>query len=252
MTEKSDPLFDIHDHVIVVTGAASGLGEAVARFLAGRGARIALLDRDAEALERTAASLPGSLPLVVDVTDEAGMTTAVDQARAHFGRIDGGLNSAGILVTAPAETLDEQAFRRSLDVNLTGAFLFSRVLSRALPEAGGRIVHIASVSSFVSNTEYAAYSSSKAGLAQLVRVLGREWAPRNILVNAIGPAVTETPMSRDLLTDDTYRNNALSVIPMGRFGNPDDLYGAILLLLAPAGRFMTGQTLYVDGGRTLV
>jgi NAD(P)-dependent dehydrogenase (short-subunit alcohol dehydrogenase family) len=114
------------------------------------------------------------------------------------------------------------------------AFLFSRAVAAGLGGDGGRIVHIASVSAYVANANYAAYASSKAALAQMVKVLGREWATRNILVNAIGPALTETPLTRDYLPMPEFRRNAISVIPMGRLGEAQDLFGAVILLLSPA------------------
>ena len=163
------------------------------------------------------------------------------------------MNAAGLLPIAAAETMEADLFRRCIDVNLTGAFLFSQALAPALRAAGGgRIVHIASVSSMVSNPAYAAYAGSKGGLAQIVRVLGREWGPHGITVNAIGPALTDTALTHEYLSDPAFRKKAISDIPMGRLGEPEDLIGAALLLLGPGGGFITGQTIYVDGGRTLV
>ena len=170
----------------------------------------------------------------------------------HMGGLYGVVNAAGLLQIAPALELEAGRFRATLETNVTGAFLLSRAAARAMGQGGGRIVHFASVSSLVANTQYAAYSSSKAALAQLVRVLAREWAPRGITVNAIGPAMTETGMTARFLADPEFRSQALASIPMGRFGTPQDLVGALVLLLAPAGAFITGQTVYVDGGRTLV
>ena len=112
-------------------------------------------------------------------------------------------------------------------------------------------MHIASVSSQVANRNYAAYASSKAALAQLVRVLAREWAEHGIRVNALGPAMTETPLTKQHLANPEFEGQAVASIPMGRLGTPEDLFGAILLLIGPGGRFITGQILYVDGGRTL-
>ncbi|MBT3305859.1 MAG: SDR family oxidoreductase, partial [Alphaproteobacteria bacterium] len=142
-------------------------------------------------------------------------------------------------------------FRECIDVNLTGAFVLSQAVAEAMGE-NGRIIHLASVSSLVANTQYAAYASSKAALSQLVRVLAREWAPKNITVNAIGPAMIETPMTEEYLAKPEFREQAVAVIPMGRLAEPRDLMGTIILLLADGGTFITGQTIYVDGGRTLV
>jgi NAD(P)-dependent dehydrogenase (short-subunit alcohol dehydrogenase family) len=142
-------------------------------------------------------------------------------------------------------------FRECIDVNLTGGLILSQVVAQAIC-GNDRIIHLTSVSSLVTNTQYAAYASSKAALSQLVRVLAREWAPKNITVNAIGPAMIVTPMTEEYLTKPGIREQAIAVIPMGRLAELRDLMGTILLLLAVGGAFIAGQTIYVDGGRTLV
>lgn len=256
MTRKpeavTDPLFDVSGNTYLIAGAGGGLAKVMARALAERGARLALFDIDAAALEHVGASIPAALTRVADMNDQVDLAQMVQLTEDRFGRIDGAINAAGLLPMAAAASFDEAVFRQCIDVNLTAAFLFSRTVAEHMRDAGGRIVHIASVSSFVANPEYAAYASSKAGLAQMVRVLAREWAPKNILVNALGPALTETPLTRDYLADPDFRRNAISAIPMGRLGEAGDLVGALLLLLSPGGGFITGQTIYVDGGRTLV
>jgi|TARA_B110000967_G_scaffold204149_1_gene246129 NAD(P)-dependent dehydrogenase (short-subunit alcohol dehydrogenase family) len=247
-----DSLFDVTDKIYLIAGAGGGLGSAIAEALAERGAKLVLFDNDQTALDRISASIPHAITHNVDITDEESMSQMVQLTMDQNGRIDGAINAAGVLPISPAATFDEAVFCECQDINVTGAFLFSRVMAHAMHDSGGRIVHIASVSSLVANPGYAAYASSKAALAQLVRVLAREWAASNILVNAIGPALTETSLTREYLSDPTFREKAISVIPMGRLGKPEDLIGAVLLLLAPAGDFITGQTIYVDGGRTLV
>jgi NAD(P)-dependent dehydrogenase (short-subunit alcohol dehydrogenase family) len=189
---------------------------------------------------------------VTDITQEIANTALMEVALERFGVVDGVVNTAGLLRIGPALDLDVEHFEHTLNLNVTGAFLLSRAAARAMGGKGGRIVHFASVSSVVANTNYAAYASSKAALSQLVRVLAREWAPNGISVNAIGPAMTETGMTAGYLSDPEFRNQALSAIPMGRFGTPEDLVGLLVLLLARAGAFITGQTIFVDGGRTLV
>ena len=250
-TVQIDPLFSIAGRAIVVTGAASGLGAAMARALAARGARLTLVDIAAGPLGQLAAEL-GAHAHRADITDEASVDQLMAEARARHGVVDAVVNSAGLLHIAPAHALSLDAFKASMDVNVTGAFLLSRSAARVMSGRGGRIVHFASVSSQVANSNYAAYATSKAALAHMVRVLAREWAPDGITVNAIGPAMTETGMTGGYLSDAEFRAQALSVIPLGRFGSPDDLIAPLLLLLGPGGSFITGQTLYVDGGRTLV
>lgn len=250
-----EALFDIAGRVVLVAGGARGLGLGLARDLAARGARIVLADRLGDEAAAAARQLPGSghLSCPLDVTEEDSVLAAVDLARSETGRLDGLLNSAGIAIFEPALELSAEDFARIMAVNVTGAFLLSRSAARVMAgQGGGRILHLASVSSRVANRNYAAYSSSKAALAQLVKVLALEWASQGITVNAIGPAVTRTPMTETtLLADRTTRERALAQIPMGRFGEAADLTGTALLLLSQAGAFVTGQTIFVDGGRTL-
>lgn len=249
-------MFDVAGRAILVAGGARGLGFDLAGALAARGARIVLADVLADEVAEAARQLPGEghLHCPLDVTDEASVDAAVMAAVAGAGRLDGVLNSAGIARFAPALELSAEDFVQTMAVNVTGAFLLSRRAARAMAgqPGGGRILHLASVSSRVVNEQYAAYSTSKAALAQLVKVLAKEWARTGIAVNAIGPAVIRTPLTEaTILADPEMTATALSQIPMGRFGVAEDLVGATLLLLSEAGRFITGQTVYVDGGRTL-
>ncbi len=248
---KDDPLFDLQNRVFIIAGAGGGLGSAIARTLHERGAKLVLFDIDEARLLAVSTDCPGALTMIADIKDEAALRAVVKGCVDKFDRIDGAINAAGLLPIEPSMTADENTFRDCINVNLTGAFLLSRVTAEALSH-GGRIVHLASVSSLVANSNYAAYASSKAALSQLVRVLAREWAPKNITVNAIGPAMIETPMTEGYLAQPGFREQAVAVIPMGRLAEPRDLMGTIILLLAEGGGFITGQTIYVDGGRTLV
>lgn len=256
MTLKPEPvtdaLFDVSGKTFLIAGAGGGLGSVMAEALDQRGASLVLFDTDEAALERLGEAIPDALTREADMNNQANLSEMVQLTKERFGKIDGAINAAGLLPMATATDFDEVVFRECIDVNLTAAFLFSRTVAEHMQDSGGRIVHVASVSSFVANPEYAAYAASKAGLAQMVRVLAREWAPKDILINAIGPALTETPLTRDYLSDPGFRSRAIAAIPMGRLGEADDLVGTLLLLLAPGGGFITGQTIYVDGGRTLV
>ncbi|MGH7314503.1 MAG: SDR family NAD(P)-dependent oxidoreductase, partial [Candidatus Rokuibacteriota bacterium] len=157
-----------------------------------------------------------------------------------------------VLALAPAEEMSFEAWVRVLDVNLTGIFLTTQAIGALMLRQGrGKIVNLSSVSSVVANPGYAAYAASKGGVAQLTRVLGLEWCRRGVNVNAIGPALVETELTRAYLADATWRASALGKIPMGRFGAADDLVGAAVFLASSASDFMVGQTIYVDGGRTL-
>ncbi len=252
----ADRVFDLSGRVVLVAGGARGLGLDLASGLASRGARIVLADMLADEVAACIAKLPGAghLSCGLDVTDERSVEAAVALATHHGGRLDAVLNSAGIARFASALELSCEDFNATMAVNVTGAFLLSRCAARIMirQEGGGRILHLASVSSQVVNEKYAAYSSSKAALAQLVKLLALEWARTGVTVNAIGPAVTRTPLTEaTILADPEMTAQALAQIPMGRFGESQDLVGTVVLLLSEGGRFITGQTIYVDGGRTL-
>jgi len=253
MAESIGP--DLGGQTVLVTGGASGLGNAISGLLAGCGARILIGDINADAAEAAAADLPGDghIAQALDVRDEASCAAAVGRAVADLGRLDILVNSAGIFRVAPAVEMAIEDFEQSLAINVTGSFLMARHAAKAMIDVGyGRVINMASVSSTVVNHEYAAYSTSKAAVAQLTRILALEWAKTGVTVNAIGPAVIPTPMSNAPLADDGYRAGALSKIPMGRFGAPEDLFGVIRMLSAPGSDFVTGQVFYVDGGRTLL
>lgn len=250
----TDCLFDIRDRSVLIAGAAGGLASALARAMAERGARVILADLDLAAAEALAAELPGGRHAAcrLDIRDESACGAAVACAAGATGRLDVIVNAAGLFQTAPATALPKETFEASLAVNVTGAFLLARTAGRTMiDQGGGRIISIASVSSQVANRDYAAYASSKAALAQLTRVLALEWAPHGVTVNAVGPAMTPTPLTTGHLADQRNRAYALDRIPMGRLGRPEDIVGAVILLASPAGAFITGQTIYVDGGRTL-
>ncbi len=247
-----DPVFDIRGKVVLIAGAGGGLGQVIAESLSARGAKLVLFDSDPEKTMEIAEKIPEAVTETASITDSMAIEKAVQLAVNTFGELNGAINSTGIFSMGESALLDEAEFRKCIDINLTGAFLFSQATMKAMKKNGGRIIHLSSVSSLVSNTRYAAYASSKAALTHLVRVLGREWAPFNILVNAIGPAMVETPMSAGNLKNSGYRKNVLSVIPAGRLGLAEDLIGTVILLLSNGGSFIAGQTIYIDGGRTLV
>jgi NAD(P)-dependent dehydrogenase (short-subunit alcohol dehydrogenase family) len=251
----ADPLFDITGRNILIAGAAGGLGAPLARALARRGARLMLADMNLDGVENLTRELDASDAHAcrLDVTDEASCTAAIEQSVERLGGLDVVINATGIYRVAPAVDLSLQDWQLTIDANLTGAFLLARTAARYMvAQNHGRIVTIASVSSEVVNPDYAAYAASKAGVAHLTRVLALEWARSGVTVNAIGPAVIPTPLSQAVVEDDSRRNAAIAKIPMGRLGTPEDLVGAVVLLASDAGAFITGQTIYVDGGRTLL
>jgi NAD(P)-dependent dehydrogenase (short-subunit alcohol dehydrogenase family) len=253
----SDPLFAIDGRAILVAGGAGGLGAPLAAALAQRGAKVLVADIDMPRAEKIASELGTThnadvRACALDVVSAQSCAAAVDLAVSAWGRLDGLINATGIYRVADALQFDDADWESTIAINLTGAFRLARAAGRVMvAQKSGRIVTLASVSSEISNVRYAAYAASKAGVAHLTRVLAVEWARAGVTVNAIGPAVIPTPLAQPILDDAKQREAALRRIPMGRFGTPNDLLGAAIFLLSPAADFVTGQILFVDGGRTI-
>ena len=252
----SKDIFNLTGKKILVTGGAGGIGFSLASQIADRGARIIIADISGPKAEDSSKKLSGQGHswAKLDITSEIEIQNFFRDLENKGEVIEVVLNCAGIAIFAPALDLAYSDFNRTIEINLNGAFLISKEYSKIKIRQNqpGRIIHLASVSSYVSNLNYAAYASSKAGLYQLVRVLGRELAPHNIPVNAIGPAITPTAMTEGIFNDKNWQTKSLEQIPIGRFGTPEDLIGTVILLASEAGDFITGQTIFVDGGRTLV
>jgi NAD(P)-dependent dehydrogenase (short-subunit alcohol dehydrogenase family) len=250
-------LFDLSGRVALVAGGGGGLGQEIAKGFGDWGARLVIADFDlgrAETVAREIVKSGGAArALAVDVTSPDSVRSLVENVLAGEKRIDVLVNAAGVLAVAPAVDLSLETWRKVLDVNLTGVFLMSRAVGAVmLRQERGKVINIASVSSTVANPGYAAYAASKGGVAQLTRVLGLEWCRHGIQVNAIGPAFTETDLTRPYLAgDDARRQLVLGKIPTGRLGEPADLVGVAVFLASAASDFVVGQMIYVDGGRTL-
>jgi NAD(P)-dependent dehydrogenase (short-subunit alcohol dehydrogenase family) len=248
--------FDVAGLRALITGGARGLGRAISELLASKGARVVIADILEQEGRDVAENLDGGGHHFVklNIANEKDVQNAIEFGASQFGGFDIVVNSAGIAKFEPATELSVEDFAQTMAINVTGAFCLSKyagihMIAERIP---GRIIHLGSASSIVSNSNYAAYASSKAALAHLVRVFAREWAIHSITVNALGPAFTPTALTGPTMENETLKARRLAEIPMSRFGTPEDLFGAVLLLASTAGRFITGQTLFVDGGRTLV
>jgi gluconate 5-dehydrogenase len=252
MTSDYGKLFDLDERVAIVTGGGGALGAAIAQGLADFGARVVLSDLDAGQAKTAATGISRATAEIVDVTDPASAAALAQRVRGAFGRIDILVNAAGIFRVAPALDLSLADWDAVLRVNLTGMFVMTRAVApHMLAQRRGNVVNITSVSSVVANPEYAAYAASKGGAMQLTRVLGVEWCRQGIAVNAIAPAFTETSLTRGYLERPGARERVVGRIPMGRLAEPRDIVGAAVFLASDAASFMVGQTLFVDGGRTL-
>lgn len=245
----------LEGRVALVTGAGSGIGHAICRRLADEGARIAALDRDAAAAQATAAAIGGDAwPVVADVASVEDMQRAVADVAAQFGRIDIAVNAAGVgasalLVDTPIET-----WQRVMDVCLTGVFVSSQAQARRMIAQGGPavIVNIASTNAQQPGEGLAAYCAAKAGVDMLSRVMALELATHGIRVAAVGPGLTDTPMVARLLANPSARDAFLDNIPAGRPARPEDIAAAVAFLASDDAAYVTGQTLYVDGGASMM
>ncbi len=247
------PSLDLTGKVAVVVGGTSGIGRALSLGLAEAGADVVATARTRETVDATAAEIEArgkrTLRVTADVTDRGSLEAARDAVLAALGRVDVLVNCAGRIKRTPVLELSEQEWAGILETNLTGTLRSCQVFGRPMIERGyGRIVNIASLNSFASFLEVAAYAASKAGVAGLTRSLAVEWGPKGVIVNAIAPGVFRTALNAGLL-DGTERGKELRMrTPLKRFGQVEELVGTCVYLASDAASFVNGQVIAVDGG----
>lgn len=249
----SFPGFDLAGRVAVVIGGTSGIGRAIAHGLAQAGADVVCTSRREDQVEAAAAEIEAigrrTLRCVSDVSDRASLEKLLDESVRTFGKIDILVNSAGRTKRQPTLEQSDEDWNAILETNLTGTLRSCQVFGRHMIENGyGRIVNIASLSTFVSLFEVTAYSASKAAVASLTKSLAVEWAKFGVNVNAIAPGVFRTALNEKLLDETPRGREFLTRTPMGRFGKVEELAGAAVFLSSEAASFVTGEVLVVDGG----
>jgi 3-oxoacyl-[acyl-carrier protein] reductase len=239
--------------VALVTGASRGIGRAIAQTLAARGADVALIGRDVEALRETAARCANERPgatadvFTVDVTDRDAVERIVGDVMDRFSRIDFAISNAGQSVDALLLRLKSETIDRMLDVNLKSAFyLCGAVAKPMMKQRAGSIVLVTSIVGVIGNAGQAAYSASKAGLIGLCKSLAKELGSRNIRVNAVAPGLIETAMTETM--PDAAREFLIKQAALGRAGTPEDVSRVVAFLCSDDAGYVTGQTLVVDGG----
>ena len=241
----------------LVTGAARGIGQAIADMLTANGARVAYADIDVATVQQTAANKPGALAVAMDISNESSVQSAMAEIHKQFGRLDILVNNAGVNTAKHRVNIEQfplEEWERILKIDLTGTFLVSQAASRImLKQQEGRIINIASVLGVVPARLQCAFTSAKAGVAHLTRTLAIELGEHGILVNCVAPGSTLTEGTKQLFYSESASEKdrakrVLSHIPLGRAGTVEEMAHAVLFFAAPESSYISGQTLCVDGG----
>ena len=236
--------------VAIITGGGSGIGKAIAMAFVREGAKVAITGRDSKKLDRAAAEIgPDCLAVSADVSNAASVQKLVSATLDRFKRINVLVNNAAVLLPGTAESLSEEDFDQTFDINVKGLWLMSRaVLPHMRAASGGSIVNIGSVLSMVGARNRVAYSASKGAVMAMTKAMALDHAAENIRVNCIAPGIVETEMVARFSTDENARRQRVALHPMGRFGQPAEVASAVVFLASDESGWTTGSVVTIDGG----
>lgn len=250
-------MFDFTDRVVAVTGASGiGIGRVIAERFFRAGAKLAICSRSEERILQSACEIAGQddermLAMAADTSRREEVWRFVDRTVERFGRIDVLVNNAGVQFPKPSLEVTEEDWQRTVDTNLKGYFFASQRAAKYMT-AGGAIINIGSVNAVTVVPGQAVYAATKAGISQMTKSLAREWGRQGIRVNCIGPGSIPTLINREIYKDPEVERAMCEKIPMGRRGRTEEIADAALFLASDFASYITGQTLFVDGGLTLV
>jgi gluconate 5-dehydrogenase len=254
---KMKDMFKLDGKIAIVTGGAGGIGEALAMGLGMHGATVVVSSRNREAIEKvakqiTAASGNEAIAIASDVTDESSVQNLVDQVMQQYGKIDILVNAMGMNIKRDAFEYPMDEWDKIFAVNVKGTMIACKIVGKAMREQkSGAIVNLSSVRGIRGYTGgNTGYCATKGAVELITKALALEWAPHNIRVNALGPALVITPGTKHIAENPELAKKYASAVPLGRIGMPEDMVGAVNFLVSDAAGFVTGQTIYVDGGLT--
>jgi NAD(P)-dependent dehydrogenase (short-subunit alcohol dehydrogenase family) len=251
---KDKVLFYLTDKIAIVTGGGSGIGRSVAMAFSEFGAKLIIADVNQKAADLVVSEIKSkegeAIAIPVDVTHPGEVDQMVNTAVNTFGRIDILFNNAGISIRGPAESFSLEDWNKVIAVNLTGMFICAQAVGKVMIKQGrGKIINTASVSAKLGHPGNLAYTAAKHGVVGMSKVMAVEWGKYGVSVNCIGPGVIKTPMTMKAFSDPEKYEALVSRVPLGRLGEPDDLIGAVVFLASEASNYVTGQTIYIEGGR---
>ena len=252
----NDPLFDVQDQVVLVSGGTRGIGRAIAQGFAERGAHVIVTGTRKETVDaathRIKTHHDGTVSgFVCDVADASAIKHVVGEVIAALGRIDTLINCAGVNRRKPALEVTEEDYDHILDINLKGAYVMSQEVGRhMIDRKAGSQINIASLNTDKPLLNVSPYALSKSAMEGMTRSLAAEWGPKGVRVNALAPGFILTDLTQKLWSDPHMHQWGVENTPQRRLGKPEDMVGTALFLASPAAAFLTGQIIYVDGGFT--